>query len=313
MPFIRHLRDRRGYETTVVMHGYRPAQGAPKSRVLYLFRSPAHIKIGREALDEEAREALEHTHPDLSFDWIALGRERDAMRAHQARERDRDRDGHRERERSGPSRGHSQGERQQRQPVKVVIEDHSTLGRTVGAERAAALRTHYAELVQRIHRRARTPEERERLLDLAHRLNPDDWIDAAAIPGLANGFDADRQAILAEIPGRRRGRRGGRRGDRPAGAGGDAAPVDEPAADEGSDDADEAELGEPAESSAIMATASDSKDEEEGFDARAENSGGPHSGAHPDDRRLDGGVRTGSSDETTTGDDLPGDDELRRH
>jgi hypothetical protein len=257
-------------------------QGPPKSRVLYLFRSPSHIKVGREALDEEAREALEHTHPDLSFDWIALGRERDAMRAHQMRDRDSDRDRHR------PSQGRpQQAPDRPRQPVKVVIEDHSTLGRTVGAERAAALRTQYAELVQRIHRRSRTPEERDRLLDLAHRLNPDDWIDAASIPALAGSFEADRQAILAEVPGRRRGRRGGRRGDRPA------------------------------EGSAIMATASDEPNEvegegEEALDARTEHSGRSPSDADPDDRRLDGGVGSGGAPETA-GDDLPVDDEFRRH
>jgi hypothetical protein len=323
VPFIRHLRDRRGYETTVVMHGYRPVQGPPKSRVLYLFRSPSHIKIGREALDEEAREALEHTHPDLSFDWIALGRERDAMRAHQMRDRDADR----ERHRPSPGRSQQPGERP-RQPVKVVIEDHSTLGKTVGAERAATLRTQYAELVQRIQRRSRTPEERDRLLDSAHRLNPDDWIDAAAIPGLSASFEADRQAMLAEIPGRRRGRRGGRRGDRPGGPDGGAAGEQSSAAgDEGAEAEDEAgdagdvdevdpsaRFDEAADASAIMAIASERPEVEgeEAIDARTEHSGGSPSDADPDDRRLDGGVGSGSAAETA-GDDLPVDDEFRRH
>ena len=75
MPFIRYTRDKRGYETTYVMHGYRQGQGSGRTRVLYLFRSPAHIKIGRKVLDEEAREGLAHTHPDLSFDWTSLARE----------------------------------------------------------------------------------------------------------------------------------------------------------------------------------------------------------------------------------------------
>ena len=58
MPFIRYTRDKRGYETTFVMHAYRPGNGGRGTRVLYLFRSPAHIRIGRQPLDEEAREAL---------------------------------------------------------------------------------------------------------------------------------------------------------------------------------------------------------------------------------------------------------------
>ena len=75
MPFIRYTRDKRGYETTYVMHAYRTAQGNGRTRVLYLFRSPALQRIGRQPLDDEARDGLEHTHPDLSFDWQALGRE----------------------------------------------------------------------------------------------------------------------------------------------------------------------------------------------------------------------------------------------
>jgi hypothetical protein len=162
VPFIRHLHDRRGYDTTIVMHGYRPAGGPPKTRVLYLFRSPSNVRIGRQALDEEVREALSHTHPDISFDWNALDREHEAMRSHQLRER-----------MPGPDR-RGGGDRP-RQPAKVVLEDHSPLGRVLGADRARALRTLYGELVQRIQRRARTPEDRERLLERAQRLNPDDW------------------------------------------------------------------------------------------------------------------------------------------
>ena len=316
MPFIRHLRDRRGYETTVVMHGYRPAQGPARSRVLYLFLSPSHIKVGREALDEEAREALEHTHPDLRFDWIALGRERDAMRAHQMRERDRDRDRN---ERPGPSRGAGggQGERP-RQPVKVVIEDHSTLGHALGAERAATLRTQYAELVQRIHRRARTPEEREQLLERAHRLNPDDWMDAGSIPAQAARFDADRQAIVGELPGRRRGRRGGRRGERQAEDNGQTAA--QPGAGDagaGMDDSDADEPGpdtlfdESADASAIMADASE--EGEDSINARAEHSGGTPADTPGDRGAIGRGDGPGFHSESAAGDGLPGDDELRRH
>jgi len=62
VPFIRHARDKRGYEQTFVMHAYRPGQGSSRARVLYLFRSPANMKVGRRALDAEVTEALEHTH-----------------------------------------------------------------------------------------------------------------------------------------------------------------------------------------------------------------------------------------------------------
>src|SRR6187397_3240328 len=71
------------------MHAYRPVHGPQRTRVLYLFRSPSHINMGRHPLDEEIREAFEHTHPDVSFDWSALGRESTNARADEPRERER--------------------------------------------------------------------------------------------------------------------------------------------------------------------------------------------------------------------------------
>ena len=75
MPFIRVTRDKRGYEATLVMHAYRPATGSQRGRVLYLFRTPTNVHVGRRALEPEVMEALEHTHPDLNFDWSALQRD----------------------------------------------------------------------------------------------------------------------------------------------------------------------------------------------------------------------------------------------
>ncbi len=75
MPFIRVTRDKRGYESTLVMHAYRPNGGGQRGRVLYFFRTPSNLQMGRRALDAEVMEALEHTHPDLSFDWTTLLRD----------------------------------------------------------------------------------------------------------------------------------------------------------------------------------------------------------------------------------------------
>src|ERR1039457_3684050 len=75
MPFIRHLRDKRGYESTCVLHAYRGGTGVGRPRVLYLFRSPSNVKIARKPLDAEVIEALEHMHPDLVFDWTGMQRE----------------------------------------------------------------------------------------------------------------------------------------------------------------------------------------------------------------------------------------------
>ena len=68
MPFLRFSRDRRGYESTFLVHTYR-RRGTLRSQVLYWFRSPPDVKVGRVALDDDVMRAIEERHPDLSFDW----------------------------------------------------------------------------------------------------------------------------------------------------------------------------------------------------------------------------------------------------
>jgi hypothetical protein len=199
VPFIRYARDKRGYESTFIMHAYRGTNGASRTRVLYVFRSPSNVKVGRRAIEAEVREALEHTHPDLSFDWDGMLHE-PAMPRFEPRERTQRPERHdRNRGRTAPD-----------PPIAPVIEDESLLGRTLGAREAARLRRRYSDLVQRIARRARTPEERDRLTERLVRLNPDEWPDEAAIRAAAASVESEWDALDAELPQRRRGRRGGR-------------------------------------------------------------------------------------------------------
>jgi len=202
LPFIRVTRDKRGYESTLVMHAYRATNGGQRGRVLYLFRSPSHVHLGRRALDTEVMEALEHTHPDLNFDWASLVRD-PALRSSTSDEDVR------------PTPRRQQQSRPQTPaapvaPPVVIVEDHSLLGKTLGAEQARRLRQQFAELLQRVARRARTPDDRDRLTERAGRLNPDGWADEAAIQAAVVTVEADWAAIAAELPRRRRGRRGGR-------------------------------------------------------------------------------------------------------
>jgi len=205
VPFIRQTRDKRGFEHTYVMHTYHPgSSGSARPRVLYVFRSPANLRVGRQALDAEVMEALEHTHPDLSFDWGAIAREvAPPPRPEPPQDRHVRRPAPRAPERP-PSRPPDP-------PAPSVAADDSLLGRTLGASTAARLRQRYRELTERVGRRARTPEERDRLLERLGRLNPEDWSDEATVRGQAASVDAAWNSIAAELPSRRRGRRGGRR------------------------------------------------------------------------------------------------------
>jgi len=257
VPFIRQSRDKRGFEYTYVMHTYHPgAGGQQRPRLLYLFRSPSSVRLGRTALDAEVMEALEHTHPDLSFDWQVLSREAAATRIDNSGERQQAppqrRPGQRgPGQRTGGPRPDQQqprssgssdpGSRNQgirtnspgasspgsnfpganspgskdpglRTPVEPINlpPDDSVLGKTLGVAEAARMRRRYAELLQRIARRARSPEDRERLTERLQRLNPEDWSDEAGVRANAPAADAGWNAISAELPSRRRGRRGGR-------------------------------------------------------------------------------------------------------
>jgi hypothetical protein len=200
VPFIRYTRDKRGYETTYVVHGQRAGQGSGRTRVLYLFRSPANVTIGRKPLDDEARVALEHTHPDLSFDWQSLSREVVAPRPDPA---------------PRPWKGAKPAPPPPSAPAPVAPppapDDHSLLGRVLGVKEAARLRGRYSELLQRVARRARSPEERDRLTERARRLNPDDWGDESAVRAGVSTVEAEWDAVATALPQRRRGRRGGRR------------------------------------------------------------------------------------------------------
>jgi hypothetical protein len=185
----------------MVMHVYRSGSGPQRTRVLYLFRSPPNVRVGRRPLDPEVVEALEHTHPDLTFDWTTLLREPPPP---PLRSEPRDRPGRPNR----PQRQVSATTVPSTPPVQV--DDQSLLGRVLGAERAVRLRTKYQEVLQRIARRATTPEQREQLTERAGRLNPDEWTDEAAVRAASRTVEQEWAAITEVLPQRRRGRRGGR-------------------------------------------------------------------------------------------------------
>ena len=71
MPFLRVIRDKRGYETTYLMHWFQD-NGRQRSRILYAFRTPSGTRVGRDALDPGLMRQLEATNPGIPFDWKAV-------------------------------------------------------------------------------------------------------------------------------------------------------------------------------------------------------------------------------------------------
>jgi len=164
-------------------------------------------------------EALEHTHPDLSFDWNNMTRE--AVVARSEPPAGRQQRPARPRPAAPEPRRTVTGSSASPSPAPAVehVDDGSLLVATLGPAEAARLRQRHHDVLHRIGRRARTPEDRNRLLERAKMLNPDGWEDEGAIRSLAPTMASECDRILAELPSRRRGRRGGRRRGEPEGSG----------------------------------------------------------------------------------------------
>lgn len=72
MAFLRFSRDKRGVESFSLVHATANRRGKVRPRILYWFRTPPEIKVGREPFDPDVRRALEKQNPDILFDWRAI-------------------------------------------------------------------------------------------------------------------------------------------------------------------------------------------------------------------------------------------------
>ncbi len=73
MAFLKVLRDSRGYEHFYLIEPFTGRRGRVRERLLYWFRTPPNIRVGRQPLDPAVQKALERQYPDVTFDWAALG------------------------------------------------------------------------------------------------------------------------------------------------------------------------------------------------------------------------------------------------
>ena len=72
MPYLKFSRDKRGYEHFFIVQPGKRQGDARATRVLYWFRTPPNVRIGREPFDAAARRTLERQYPNVRFDWQAL-------------------------------------------------------------------------------------------------------------------------------------------------------------------------------------------------------------------------------------------------
>jgi hypothetical protein len=70
--FFRFSRDKRGYEHFYLVEPVTNRKGKSRPRVLYWYRTPPNVKVGRPPFDDEMRRAIEAQYPDVSFDWTKI-------------------------------------------------------------------------------------------------------------------------------------------------------------------------------------------------------------------------------------------------
>jgi hypothetical protein len=210
VPFLRVIRDKRGYETTYLMDWY-VESGRQRSRVLYAFRGPGGVRVGRVPLEPGTMHELEARHPDVSFDWRAIFADRQVIEsAPDLRRRRPRRDEPAAAEPAGPpikpqARAQTPPP-SQHQPIPATIQ-----GETL-EDQLMFLSEWYGKVKERItHRTAADPARREALLILAERLNPAAW-DGAADFAEPLGQAAEALERLGRVLTRRRRRSGKRRG-----------------------------------------------------------------------------------------------------
>ncbi len=227
MPYLRFSRDERGYEHTYVLHGLRTGS---RPRLLYWFRTPPNVNVGRLPLDEDAIRAIEGSNADLTFDWAKMLR----VKPPPAPVRPDDAGGRRSHVRKDARRGRGRPaprEAAAGEPLEVPAADAGAdaaaapagaretevpevgehpVAALVGDGGLARLRAQYAELRARVADSGAEPGRRAEASARVEALNPDGWrAGEEAVRGIER-FEAEVAAIRADIGRRRRPSPGGR-------------------------------------------------------------------------------------------------------
>jgi len=217
VPFLRVIRDKRGYETTYLMHWYREG-GRQRSRILYVFRSPGGVRVGRDPLEPDILRVLESQYPDIAFDWKSVLANRQIIESapEPRRKKRRSSDG----ETAAPVPEAAGGEtppapapQQPQQPPVPRVSIPSGLQGSTPEEQIAFLNHWYPLIKERIPVRTTDAARQEALLALAERMNTAAWTDADQIAaGLARAGEALERLSRVFSRRRRRPRRSARPG-----------------------------------------------------------------------------------------------------
>jgi hypothetical protein len=204
VPFLRVIRDKRGYETTYLMHWYREGN-RQRSRILYVFRTPGGVRVGRNSLEPEVLRQIEAHHPDIAFDWNVVRDNQQVIESSVEPRRRRPR-----RDEPPPAAvpepvGPPAPAAAAPAPPARLPAIPSAIQGTTPDEQIAFLNEWYPVVRDRIPRRTTDPARQEVLRALAERLNPAMWTDADQI---TTGLQQAAQALerLSHVFAKRRRR-----------------------------------------------------------------------------------------------------------
>ncbi len=208
MPFLRVIRDKRGYETTYLMHWFRDG-ARQRSRILYVFRTPGGVRVGRDPFEPSVLREIEARHPDIAFEWKAIRENQQVIEPPvERRRRPRsDEAGASEPQAPKPT-AVSASPAPAAEPVERPKPIPGTIEGGTADEQLAFLAEWYPVVRERIEKRFGDPARRETLLALAERLNGSAWSDVDQITsGLQQAGEAFERLSHIFARRRRRGRR----------------------------------------------------------------------------------------------------------
>ena len=199
------------------MHLYRDGQ-RQRSKILYVFRTPGGVRVGRDPLEPDVLRQIESQYPDIVFNWQLV---RESQQVIETATEPRRRRPRRDEEIAAaapppvpPPVTAPAAPATSAAPPRVAIP--STIEGATPDERMAFLAHWHPIIRERIPHRTSDTSRQEALNALADRLNPANWTDADQITaGLQQAAEALERLSRVFAKRRRRGRR--RAGDgRPA-------------------------------------------------------------------------------------------------
>jgi hypothetical protein len=183
-------------------------KGKGRSRILYWFRTPPGIRVGRGPLDEEAIRLIEAGNPDLEFDWTQILKGQAPSQEAQPERRDPPKDRERKPRAEPPRRAEKPPEpvvAKAAPPAAQLHDEPMTAAHArVGSEGLARLRGRYSEVLARIGERIPDPDRQVELKALAERLNPDAWVIDADVTAGLESYEATFATLRAALGTRRK-------------------------------------------------------------------------------------------------------------